>query len=129
MSNVSVQFVEIKCVEHDLTVQTVITELETIASSFCKIYTNTCVHHVYSVNTSRTTWKHSHVYRVHGGCPRGHMLFITGRKTPCCRAHLVSQCSSRCQLHCRDACYRPLTRHSRVELPSETQNVIVYTYN
>ena len=64
MSNVSVQFVEINCVEHDLTLQTVKNELEITVSSFCKIVTNTCVNHVYSVNTSGTTWKHSHVYRV-----------------------------------------------------------------
>ena len=30
--------------------------------------------HVYNINTSRTTWKLCHVYRVNRGCPRGHML-------------------------------------------------------
>ena len=72
--NISVQFVEIKCAEHDYTLQTVNTEFETTTSRFTKIVTNTCFHHVYNINTSRTTWKHCHVYSINRGCPRGHML-------------------------------------------------------
>ena len=34
----------------------------------------TSIQHVYNINTSRTKWKHCHVYRVNRGCPRGHML-------------------------------------------------------
>ena len=81
------KFVEINCMEYDLTLQTVNTELEITVSSFCKIVSNICIHHVYSVNTSRTTWKRSHVYRVNRGCPRGHLLVTIGRKTPCCGTH------------------------------------------
>ena len=74
-SNISVEFVAIKCAEHDHTLQTVNTEFETSSTSrFSKIVTNTCFHQVYNINTSRTWWKHGHVYRVNRGCPRGHML-------------------------------------------------------
>ena len=38
------------------------------------IVTNTWCHHVYNINTSRTTWKHCHVYRVNRGFPHGYML-------------------------------------------------------
>ena len=72
--NISVPFVEIKWAEHDLTFQTVNTEFETTASSFSKLVTITCFRHVYNVNTNRTTRKHSHVYCVNGGYPRGHIL-------------------------------------------------------
>ena len=34
----------------------------------------TCIQHVYNINTSRTTWKYCHVYRVSKARPRGHML-------------------------------------------------------
>ena len=44
------QFVEIKCVEHDLTWQTVNREFEKSMSSFGKLITNICFHHVYNVN-------------------------------------------------------------------------------
>ena len=72
-STIYVQFVEIKCVEHDLVLQTVNTEFETGASSLSKIVTNTCFHHVYSVNTSM--WKRSHVYTVNSVSPVKCMLY------------------------------------------------------
>ena len=37
----------------------------------------TSIQHMYNVNTSRTAWKHCHLYRVNRGCPCGvcrHML-------------------------------------------------------
>ena len=44
----------------------------------------TSVQHVYFIDTSRTTWKHCHVYHVNGGCPRGqnkyHMIPILGSR-------------------------------------------------
>ena len=46
-----------KSVEHYLTLQTVNTEFETIASYCSIVIINTWFLHVYSVNTSRTTWK------------------------------------------------------------------------
>ena len=71
--NIYVRFVEIKYAERDHTLQTVNTEFETLVMfMFSKIITNTCFHHVYNINTSKTTWKHCHVYRVNRGCPRGH---------------------------------------------------------
>ena len=120
MSNISIQFVEIKCVEFDLTLQTVNTELETTASSFFflqKIDTNTCVHQVYSVHTGRTMWTHSHVYRVHRGCP----LYRWSKNAMLRNPPGESKCSFCCQLHRSDAYCHTLTGHSRVELPSETQ--------
>ena len=72
--NISVQFLEIKCAEHDHTLETVNTEFETTTSRFSKLDMNTCFHHVYNRNTSRTTWKHCDVYRENRGCPRGHIL-------------------------------------------------------
>ena len=66
-NNISVQFVEIKCAEDDHTLQTVNTKFgEKIRLGLAS--------YVYNVNTSRTTWKHCHVYRVNRGYPRGHML-------------------------------------------------------
>ena len=50
--NISVQFVEIKCAEHDHTLQTVNTEYETTTSRLTKIATNTCFHNVYNTDTS-----------------------------------------------------------------------------
>ena len=52
--NISVQFVEIKCAEHDHTLQTVNTEIETTSSSFGKLVTNICFYHVNNVNTRAT---------------------------------------------------------------------------
>ena len=78
-TNIYVQFIEIKkCVEHHLTLQIVYTEFVTTASSFSKIFTNHCFHHVYSINTNRTTWKYSRVYFVSRGSRRGH-IFVTRR--------------------------------------------------
>ena len=72
--NSYVQFVEIKCAEHDHTLHTANMEFETTTFKFSKIVTNTCFYQVYNINTNRTTWKCCHVYRVNRGCPRGHML-------------------------------------------------------
>ena len=71
--DISVKFVEIKCVECDDTLQTVNTEFETTTSMFSKIVTDTYFYHVCNVNTSRNTCKHYHVYRVNRGYPRGHI--------------------------------------------------------
>jgi len=57
-------------------IQTVNTDFETTTSSFSKNVTNTCFQHVFNINTSRTTWKHCHVYRVSKGYPRGYLLII-----------------------------------------------------
>ena len=70
-----IELVEIKYLEYDLTLYTVNAEFETTLPSFSKIVTNTCFHHMYTIDTSRTTWKHSHMYRVNRCCPRRHMLF------------------------------------------------------
>ena len=72
--DISVKFDEIKCTKCDDTLQTVNTEFETTTSRLSKIVTDTYFCHVYNVNTSRTTWRHYHVYRVNRGCRRGHML-------------------------------------------------------
>ena len=53
--NIYIEFVDIKSSKHDLTLYTVNMEFETTASSFSKIVTNICFHHVYNVNTNRTT--------------------------------------------------------------------------
>ena len=69
--NISAQFVEIKCAEHDHTFQTVNTEFETTTSRFSKMVTNTCFHHVYNINTRtcpRVTWTHAR-YSLVEKCP------------------------------------------------------------
>ena len=50
--------------------------LETTTSSFGIIVINICFPHVYSINTDRTTLKHTHVNHVNRGCPRGHMVIV-----------------------------------------------------
>jgi len=60
-------------------------ELETTAPSFSKMVTNICFHHMYTVSTNRTSWKHSHVYCIDRGCPRGHMLVTHWTKNTLCR--------------------------------------------
>ena len=78
--DIFVEFVEIKCAEHDQTLQTVNTELETTTFRFSKIVT--CFHNVYNINKSRTTWIHCHVYRVNRGCPSGHASYSLVNKCP-----------------------------------------------
>ena len=53
---------------------TIKAEIETAAPCFSKTVINTCFHHVHSVNTSTTTWKHCHTYHVNRGFPRTHKL-------------------------------------------------------
>ena len=65
-NNISVQFVEIKCADDNHTLQTVNIEFGEKIRLCLGSY-------VYNVNTTRTTWKHCHVYSVNRGCPRGHM--------------------------------------------------------
>ena len=72
--NISVQFVAIKQAENDHTLQTVNTEFETTAPRFIKIQ---------YISSSRTTWKHSHVYRVNRGAVHvDTCLLLIGRKMP-----------------------------------------------
>ena len=76
--NISVQFVEIKCVEHDQALQNGNTDVETDASCFnkivilvfttCPMCTQVEPHgHVYHIG---------HVYHTNSGCPRGHIFII-----------------------------------------------------
>ena len=83
----SVQFVEIKCVEHDITLQTASTEVETAESCFNPIVTD-CFQHMCNVNTGKIT---CHVYRVSVAIYVNTRALLAGRKMPCCGTHLVSQ--------------------------------------
>ena len=56
-NNISVQFVEIKCAKDGHI-------LHTVNKEFREKIRLGLASYVYNVNTSRTTWKHCHVYRV-----------------------------------------------------------------
>ena len=49
-------------------------QFDITTSRFSKIVMNTCFHHVYNINTRRSTWKQCRVNRVNRGCTRGYML-------------------------------------------------------